>query len=121
MMPFNPHELRKLLKRYGVEVEELRGVDRVEFYMGLKKIVVNLPQVIVFKMANQVVYQVIGTEISEEQLTTMKEQEIQVSEDDVKFVMQYAGVSRDKAVEALIKARGDIAKAIMILRGEEKG
>jgi nascent polypeptide-associated complex subunit alpha len=44
-----------------------------------------------------------------------------VSEDDVKFIVEYTGVSYEKAREALIKAKGDIAKAIMMLTsGESK-
>jgi len=34
---YSPHELKKLLKRYGVEVEELKDIERVEFYSGKKK------------------------------------------------------------------------------------
>ncbi|MEM0249909.1 MAG: NagC family transcriptional regulator, partial [Desulfurococcaceae archaeon] len=77
------------------------------------------PQVIVLKAHGQLVYQVIGSEVREEPLTTpVTEHAPPLSEDDIKFVMDQTGASRDKAVEALVKAKGDIARAIMILRGE---
>lgn len=119
MVLFSSHELRKLLKKYGIEVEELRGVEKVELFTTSKKIVVTSPQVIVLKAPGQLIYQVVGGEVREEQLTLPAgELGIAVSEDDVKFIMEQTGVAREKAVEALIKARGDIARAIMILRGE---
>lgn len=119
MALFSSHELRKLLKKYGIEVEELRGVERVEFFTTSKKIVIAFPQVIVLKAPGQLIYQVIGGEVREEQLAPLvSEPGITISEDDIKFVMEQTGVAREKALEALIKARGDIARAILILRGE---
>lgn len=115
----SPQELKKLLKRYGIEVEELRGVEKVEFFAGSKKIVITSPQVIVLKAHGQLIYQVVGSEVREEPLIApAAERAFTVSEDDIKFVMEQTGVTRDKAVEALTKAKGDIARAIMILRGE---
>lgn len=119
MAIFSPHELKKLLKRYGIEVEELRGVDKVEFFIGSKRIIVTSPQVILLRAPGQLIYQVVGSEVREEPVVQpVTKPEITVSEDDIKFVMENTGVARDKAVEALVKAKGDIARAIMILRGE---
>lgn len=116
---FSPHELRKLLRRYGIEVEELRGVERVELFAGSKRIVITSPQVVVLKAHGQLIYQVVGSEVHEEPLTApATEHAFRVSEDDIKFVMEQTGATRDKALEALAKAKGDIARAIMILRGE---
>lgn len=124
-MLFNPHELRKLLKRYGIEVEELKDIERVEFYTSSKKLVAKSPQVVTYKMQGQVIYQIIAQEISEEPLeATGVEHEtsgvLQISEDDIRFIVEHTGVTRDKAVEALMKAKGDLAKAIMIIQGESK-
>jgi len=116
----NPHELRKLLRRYGIEVEELRGVEKVELYMGNKKIIVSSPQVVAFKMQGQVIYQITGQEEVVKEQQEKEEVQVPVSEDDIKFIIDYTGVTREKAVEALLKAKGDLAKAIMIIRGEEK-
>lgn len=122
-MLFSPHEMRKLLKRYGIEVEELKDIVKVELHTPSKKIVMKSPQVVTYKIQGQVIYQIIAYEVGEEPLEAeSKEHEsvatIQISEDDVKFIIEHTGVTRDKAVEALIKAKGDLAKAIMILQGE---
>jgi len=115
----SPHELKKLLKRYGVEVEELRGVEKAEFLLGSKKIVVLSPQVVLLKARGQVIYQVIGSDVREEStIPSTSEPGTPISEDDLRFIMEHAGVSREKALEALLKAKGDIARAMLILRGE---
>lgn len=120
MALFSPHELKKLLRRYGVEVEELKDVERVEVYIGGKKLVMSNPQVVVFKVGNQQIFQVVASEISEEELVEAKPVEVvEFSEDDVNFIIEHTGVSRERAIEALKKAKGDLAKAIMILRGEQ--
>jgi len=119
---FSPHELRKLLRRYGVEVEELKDIERVELYSSKKKLVVNKPQVVAFKLTGQTIYQVVGGEVIEEEIAEKPlekpVEEAKFSEEDVNFIVEYTGVTREKAVEALKKAGGDLAKAIMILRGE---
>ena len=115
---FSPHELRKLLRRYGVEVEELKDIERVELYSSKKKLVVNKPQVVAFKITGQTIYQVVGGEVVEEKIAEKPVEEAKFSEEDVNFIVEYTGVTREKAVEALKKAGGDLAKAIMILRGE---
>lgn len=122
MISLSPHELRRLLKRYGVEVEEVKSAERVEIHLADKVIVVDKPQVLVFKIAKQTVFQISGESVREEQRKRSEQvEEIKVSEDDVKFIVEYTGVSYEKAREALIKAKGDIAKAIMMLTsGESK-
>lgn len=124
MSLLGPHELRKLLKRYGVEVEEVKGVEKVEFYTSDKKIVVYAPQVVTLKYGGQFIYQVVGREVKEEPLTIEHEkpsaEAVTVSEDDIKFVMDYTGAPYEKAKQALMKAKGDIAKAIMIIAEGEK-
>ncbi|MGC8982369.1 MAG: nascent polypeptide-associated complex protein [Desulfurococcaceae archaeon] len=122
MALFSLQELKRLLKRYGVNVEELKNVERVEIHLADKKLVVFSPQVVVFKVGGQCIYQVTGTRVSEEPLAERREEAtmeaITISEDDIKFVVEHTGAPYEKAREALIKARGDIAKAIMLLAEE---
>ncbi|MGC9011471.1 nascent polypeptide-associated complex protein [Thermogladius sp.] len=121
MIPgFSPRELKRALKRMGLDVEELSGVEKVEFYLKDRKIVIENPQVVVIKSKNQTVFQVVG-EAKEE--TTGKEQReavVAVNEEDVEFVASQAGVSKEEARRALIETRGDIAEAIIRLR-ERRG
>ncbi len=124
MLPLSPHEIKKLLKKYGIDVEEIKGVEKVEIHLADKVIVVSSPQVLAFKTAKQTVFQVLGEEVREERRSEAPRveravEEVKVSEDDVRFVAEYTGVSLEKAREALVKTRGDIAKAIMILTSGE--
>jgi len=117
---FSPRELKRALKRMGLDVEELSGVEKVEFYLKDRRIVIESPQVVVIKSKNQTVFQVVG-EAKEE--TTGKEQReavVAVNEEDVEFVASQAGVSKEEARRALIETRGDIAEAILRLR-ERRG
>jgi len=125
VLPLSPHEFKKMLKRYGIELEELKGVERVEIHLADKILVINSPQVLAFKTHKQTVFQVVGEEVYEEQRSkpaaTEAAEEVKISEDDVKFIVEYTGATPEKAREALIKAKGDIARAIMLITsGESK-
>lgn len=117
-MAGNPRELKRLLKRMGVEVEELNGVKRVEIVFEDRKIVVRDPQVLAFKAGGQVFYQVTGTPetVAQAEEAVKPVEEVKVSEEDVRFIMEQTGASYEKAREALVKAKGDILQAIMLLR-----
>lgn len=111
MIPgFSHRDLKRMLKRMGVEVEEIKNIEKVEFILDNKKITILNPQVLVFKTRDQNIYQVIGSEVIEE------EREIKVSKEDIEFVVSQTGVSREKAREALIKSKGDIAEAILLIK-----
>ena len=54
----------------------------------------------------------VGTPITEERMT-------ELFEEDVQTVVDQAGVDKDAALEAIKKHKGDIAAAILDLKGEE--
>ncbi|WP_237697104.1 nascent polypeptide-associated complex protein [Desulfurococcus amylolyticus] len=117
MFASNPRELKRLLKKMGIDVEELTGVKRVEIVLEDKKILVKEPQVLVFKASGQVFYQVSGIPETIQQSEEAKQvEEVKIPEEDIRFVMEQTGASYEKAREALLKTRGDILQAIMILR-----
>ena len=110
----SPRELRRTLKRLGIQVNELEDVKEVQIILTDKKIVIEKPQVLEMKSAGQSIFQIIGTPRIEE-----LEETIEVSEEDIEFAISQTGVSREEAREALIKAKGDLAEAILYLK--EKG
>lgn len=117
---FASHEIRKLLRRYGIEVEELKNISRVEVYTtDNKKLVLQEPQVLVFKIGGQLVYQIACEKVVEVPVAmegkVEEKVEVSISEDDVRFVAEHTGVTYEEARAALIKAGGDIAKAIMLI------
>jgi len=106
----NPRELKRMLKRMGIDVKDLEDIVEVVFVLKDRKIIVEKPQVLVIEAPGQRIYQVTGGSVREERV------EVKVSEEDVEFIVSQTGVSRDKAREALIKANGDIVEAIMMIK-----
>jgi len=114
MLPLNPREFKRLMRRFGVNVEELNNVKSVTITLDDKEIIIRSPQVVIMKVQGQQIYQVIGGNVEEVKVEEEVE-EVTFSEDDIKFVMEQTGVSREEAVEALKKANGDIAQAVLLL------
>jgi len=105
MIPgMNPQMMKRLMKQLNAEEID---ADEVIIKKGGRRIVVRNPQVVKMKVSGQETFQVMG-EISEE--------EDEIEPDDVKMVMENTGCSEKKAVDALAKAKGDIAEAIMKIK-----
>jgi nascent polypeptide-associated complex subunit alpha len=115
MLPI-PRDLERQLRKMGLKVEELRGVKLVLIETDDKEIMIEEPQVLVMALKDQKIFQVIGTKVKEVREAETKKEEtvISISEDDIKFVAEQAGITYEKAKEILEKAGGDIAKALML-------
>lgn len=115
-MGVNPRELRRALKRMGIEAEDV-GASRVvvELRDG-RRLVVDEPQVILVRARGQptMIY-VVGE--PREEAPQAAQPQVQVSEEDVRLVAEQAGVDLETARRALIEANGDIAEAILRLKG----
>ena len=62
------------------------------------------------KGKDSTIFQVVATDIEE------KQRDVPVlKEEDITLVMQQANVTREKAIQALIDAKGDMAQAILNL------
>ena len=113
MRKFSPREVRRMMQRLGMEMQELSDVRKVVFYMSGKQLVVEDPQVMAMKIGGQTVYQVIGeaVEVAEEE----KPSALTFTEEDVQLVAAQAGVSLEEARKALEQTQGDLAQAILLL------
>lgn len=119
MFPF-PRDLERQLKKMGLKVEELKDVKLVLIETGDKEIMIENPQVIVMTMKDQKIYQIVATKVKEVKEEAPREHGETLSEDDIKFVAEQAGIGYEEAREILKKAGGDIAKALIMIQ-EEKG
>jgi len=111
MIPgMNPRQMRQAMKRLGIQQQE---IDAKEVIIKLedKEIVISNPSVSKVNMMGQDTYQIVGEE-SERSLDTAPE----ISEDDVKTVMEQTGTSEKQAKAAIEECRGDLAEAIMKLK-----
>lgn len=113
MIPgMNPRDIQKAMKRMGIRQEEIDAIQ-VVIKTEDSEIIINNPQVSKINMAGQETFQISGT-VEEHELSS----EPDINEDDIKTVSEQTGVSEEDAKEAIKKHNGDLAEAIMELKGE---
>ena len=114
MMPgMNKKQMKQMerqMKKMGMKMEELQGVQEVIIRFEDKELIIDNPSVSQMNVMGQETYQVDG-KAREVEL----EYEIEIPDEDVEMVANSAGVSQDKAREALEECKGDLAEAIMKL------
>jgi nascent polypeptide-associated complex subunit alpha len=110
MMRGGNREMRRMLDKMGLEMKDLGSIEEVVIKTETKELYLIKPQVIEMKGKDSTIFQVVATNIEE------KQRDIPVfKEEDVILVMQQATVSKEKAIQALIDSRGDMAQAILNL------
>ncbi len=122
MIPTNPRDLEKILKRMGVKVEEV-DVAYVEFKLKTGEVLrINNPTVALMKMPNKtLLYQVQTSEASVQKITPERRPaEYQPSEEDIAVVVEQTGASREEAAEALRETGGDLVQAVVKLLARKK-
>ncbi|BDC17129.1 nascent polypeptide-associated complex protein [Acidianus sp. HS-5] len=105
----------KALQRMGIKAEKIDAL-RVTIETADEIITIESPMVMRTSVGGQEAIVVSGGETKVEKKNSQK---VEVKDEDVKFVMEQTGKPENEVKEALIKANGDIAKAIMILNGQE--
>ena len=102
-------QMERAMRQMGVKMQELEGVEEVVIKLPDREIVIPGAQVTLTEMSGQRSYQVVGREIE-------RKSALEVSEDDIKLVMEQTGVDREAAALALKGTSGDIAEAILKLK-----
>ncbi|WP_197524307.1 nascent polypeptide-associated complex protein [Aeropyrum pernix] len=117
VLPVNPRDLEKMMRRLGIKVEQL-SADEARIVLGSgETMVFRSPTVIVMRAKGQppMVYLVGDYTVEKPREETAAE----ITEEDVALVAEQAGVSMEEARKALEESGGDIAEAILRLKGEE--
>ena len=109
MMGMNPRKMQQMMKKMGIQQQDIQA-EEVIIRTAEKEIVITECQVAKVNMMGQENFQISGN-VSEREISTMPE----LSDEDIKTVMDQAGVTLEKAKEALEKSNGDIAAAILEL------
>ena len=123
---FNPNEVKRMLKRMGINVN-VKDVDAAKVIVELKdgsSLELINPTVVLLEMPGGVLLyqvQVDKKDVKANQPQTpprvvVKAQSPKYSEDDIRLIMDQTGVSRDEAIKALEEANGDLAEAILKLQ-----
>lgn len=109
MMPgMDPKQMQKIMKQMGIKNED---IDATKVIIELKeggRFVIFEPSVVQIEMNGEKTFQISG-KVHEEK---------DAGEDDIKMVQETAGCSREEAMNALRETGGDIAEAIIHLKGE---
>ncbi|MGK0209125.1 MAG: nascent polypeptide-associated complex subunit alpha [Patescibacteria group bacterium] len=106
----NPKQMAGMMKKMGISQEQIRA-RRVIFETDEGNLVIEQPDIMRIKMQGQVSYQITGEAILEETGPSY-------DDDDIEMVMTQTEKSREDVVAALDSSDGDIAEAIVELKGE---
>ncbi|MBW3014992.1 nascent polypeptide-associated complex protein [Candidatus Woesearchaeota archaeon] len=111
MLPgMNPKKMQQMMQKMGIKQIDIPATE-VIIKTGDKELVITEPKVSKVNMMGQETFQVVGNVHERESVS-----ELVVSDDDIQTVADQAGVSIDKAKEAIIAANGDLAEAILNLQ-----
>ncbi len=105
----NQRKMNQMMKKMGVSQIEIDATE-VIIRTPEKEIVITNPSVSKVNMMGQETYQIAGEE--HEQALSSKPD---INDDDIKTVMEQAGVDKEAAAKAIEDAEGDLAQAIMNL------
>jgi nascent polypeptide-associated complex subunit alpha len=109
----NKRQMDQMMRKMGIAQQEIEA-EQIIIRCKDKDIIIDNPQVSKVNMMGQKTYQIVGEEHEKSRETA-----VEISDEDIKTVMEQAGVSKDKAKEALTETKGDIAEAIMNLSEDE--
>ncbi|MGV8161955.1 MAG: nascent polypeptide-associated complex protein [Candidatus Nanoarchaeia archaeon] len=109
----NPKQMQQAMKQLGIKQQEL---DAIEVIIKLhdKELVINAPSVQKITMHGQDSFQISG-EVEERDVDSSPE----ITDDDLETVMDQTGCTREEAEDAIIKANGDLAEAILNISEKE--
>jgi len=102
----DPKQMARMMKQMGINTREIPA-GRVTIEGTDETIIIEEPQIIEITAQGQSSFQISGKIRKEEKL----------SEEDIALIMEKTGASREKAIEALKGANGDLAEAILHLQG----
>ncbi len=115
----NPRQARRMMEKMGMKMNAVADAKEVIIRRENTELVIESPQVTVMQFQGQEIYQVMGSSSFERPTTGIKalekEKQVEVSDEDVQLVASQAGVSYEKAKQALQQTNGDLAQAILNL------
>ena len=110
MMRGGNREMRRMLDKMGLEMKDLGNIEEVIIKTETKELYLIKPQVVEMKGKDSTIFQVVATDIEEKERETPS-----LKDEDIILVMQQTNVTREKAIQALVDTKGDLAKAILNL------
>lgn len=118
MMPggrMNPKQMKAMMKRMGINQEEIADVEEVVIKTKTKEIVFKEVSVTAVTVQGQKSYQLVGVPQERERRRDEREEEGYIPAEDLKLVMEQTGCSAKEARKALEETDGAPAEAILKL------
>lgn len=108
----NPRDVQRAMKQLGVKQVEIPAIE-VIIRTAEKDLIIREPSVQKVNMMGQESFQISG-EVEEQSRSSA----LEISEEDMKMVMEQAHVDKKTALQAIQDADGDLAEAIMNVKKE---
>ncbi len=102
--------MKAMMKKLGMQVEQIEDVISIVIKTPKGNYIFDGAEVSAMTMQGATTYQIVGEPRFEEVAPD-------IPGEDVTMVASQANVSEEKAKEALVSTKGDIAEAIMLLSG----
>ena len=113
----NSREMKRMMAQMGIKSTEMSDVKTVVFKGADKDYLISDAQVTMIEAQGQKTFQVLGTfkEVPKGSQDKPAAPASPYNEEDISLVMEQAGVTKEKAIEALKAADGEPAQAILNL------
>jgi nascent polypeptide-associated complex subunit alpha len=108
MLPMNMKQMKKMMKQMGIDLEEI-DAEEVIIRTSTEELIFKNPNVTKISGRGMEMFQIIGS-------YEVVKRKPEISEEDVKLIMEQAGVSEEEARNALEEANGDLVEALMKLQ-----
>ncbi len=108
MLPTNIKQMKKMMKQMGIDIEEL-DAEEVIIRTSTEELIFKNPSVTKISGRGIEMFQVTGS-------YEVVKRKPEISEEDVRLIMEQAGVSEEVARKALEEAGGDLAEALLKLQ-----
>ncbi len=109
----NPRKMQQMMRQMGIQQQEINATE-VIIKTADKEFIITNPSVAKVNMMGQETFQISG-EITERELSSTSLAS-EISEEDIKTVMEQTGAAQKSAKKALEEADGDLAQAILNLK-----
>lgn len=114
MPNINPRQMQQMMRKMGVQQEDI-DAQEVIIKCSDRIITIKNPSVQKINMMGQKNYQISGEESIEDLDSTPE-----ISEDDIRTVMEQTKSSKEEALQALEDTDSNIAEAILLLTAEKE-
>ncbi|MBI2667079.1 nascent polypeptide-associated complex protein [Candidatus Woesearchaeota archaeon] len=109
----NPRKMQQMMRQLGIQQQDIAATE-VIIRLQDKELIITNPSVAKVNMMGQETFQISG-QVEERKFFSLI---TGISEEDIKTVMEQAGVDKETAKKALEKHQGDLAEAILGVKKE---